>query len=60
MNRSRFKLRVMLGVLGFPGGSVVKDTPASAGASGDTVLIPGSRITPGGKKWPPIQVFLPG
>ena len=28
-------------VLGFPGGSVVKNPPASAGAAGDTGLIPG-------------------
>ena len=36
---------------GFPGGSVVKNPPASAG---DASLIPWKR------KWQPIPVFLPG
>ena len=35
---------------GFPGDSVVKNLPAKAGDTGDTVLIPGSGRSPGGKK----------
>ena len=42
--------------MGFPGGSVVKNPPAS---SGDTGLIPGSRRSPG-EKWQPTPVFLLG
>ena len=33
---------------GFPGGSVVKNLPANAGASGDVGSIPGSGRFPGG------------
>ena len=33
---------------GFPGGSVVKNTPANAGDAGDSSLIPGSGKSPGG------------
>ena len=33
---------------GFPGGSVVKNTPANAGDAGDSSLIPGSGKCPGG------------
>ena len=32
----------------FPGGSMVKNTPANAGDSGDMGLIPGSGRSPGG------------
>ena len=32
---------------GFPGGSVVKNLPANAGASGDMGLVPGSGRFPG-------------
>ena len=32
---------------GFPGGSMVKNPPASAGDTGDMGLIPGSRRFPG-------------
>ena len=35
-------------ILGFLGGSGVKNLPVSAGESGDTGSIPGSRIAPGG------------
>ena len=43
---------------GFPGGSVVKKAPASAGDAG---LIPGSGgSSPGGRKGQPSPVFLPG
>ena len=34
--------------MGFSGGSVVKNSPANAGATGDAGLIPGSRRSPGG------------
>ena len=42
---------------GLPGGSVVKNLPASAG---DTGLIPGSGRTPWRRKWQPTPVFLLG
>jgi len=41
--------------LGFPGGSVVKDSPANAG---DASLIFVLRRFPWGRKWQPIPVFL--
>jgi len=41
----------------FPGGSVVKNQPVSAGAMGS---IPGSGRSPWNKKQQPIPVFLPG
>ena len=34
-------------LLGCPGGSVVKNLPANAGATGDVGLIPGLRRSPG-------------
>ena len=40
---------------GFPGGSVVKNLPASAGATGATGLIPGSGRSPGGGHGHPLQ-----
>ena len=40
---------------GFPGGSVVKNPPTSAGDIGDTGLIPGSRRSPGGGHGSPFQ-----
>ena len=36
---------------------MVKKLPANAG---DESLIPGSGRSPGGEKWQPIAVFLPG
>ena len=42
--------------MGFPGGAVVKNPPASAGDARDMGLIPG----PGSRKWQPTPVFLPG
>ena len=45
---------------GFPGGSVVKNSPASVGDAGDTGLIPGSEKIPWRRKWQPTPVFLPG
>ena len=52
---------------GFPGGSVVKNPPASAGDAGDMGLIPGLERSPGEKHGSPLQysclenpVFLSG
>ena len=42
--------------MGFPGGSVVKDSPANVG---DMSSIPGLRRSPE-RKWQPTLVFLPG
>ena len=47
------------GCRGFPGGAVVKNPPATAGDTGDMVLIPEEEI-PWRRKWPPTPVFLPG
>ena len=41
-----------LDVLGFPGGSVIKNPPVNAG---DTGLIPGSGRSPGGGNGNPLQ-----
>ena len=41
----------------FPGRSVVKNTPASAGDAGDMGLIPGSERSPGGGNGNPFQYF---
>ena len=46
--------------MGFPGGSVGKESTCNAGDAGEGVLIPGSRRYPGGGKWQPTAVFLPG
>ena len=46
-------------LLYFPGGTVVKNTIASAGDARDSGLIPGLKIL-WSRKWQPIQVFLPG
>ena len=43
--------------IAIPGGSVVKNTPANAE---DVGSIPGSGRSPGGGKWQPTPVFLPG
>ena len=40
---------------GFPGDSVVKNSPANAGATGDAGLIPGLGRFPGEMKGYPIQ-----
>ena len=39
----------------FPGGSVVKNSPANAGATGDSSSIPGSRRSPRGGNDNPLQ-----
>ena len=43
-----FKINTNNYVNGFPGGSVVKNLPASAGDTRDVGSIPGSGISPGG------------
>ena len=40
---------------GFPGGSVVKNPPASAGDTRDAGLIPGSGRSPAGRNVNPLQ-----
>ena len=40
---------------GFSGGSVVKNLPTNAGATGDTSLIPRQRRCPGGGNGNPLQ-----
>ena len=40
---------------GFPGGLVVKNLPANAGASGDVISIPGPGRSPGGGNGNPLQ-----
>ena len=41
--------------MGFPGGSVVKNLPASAGATGDAVAVPWLGRSPGGGNGNPLQ-----
>ena len=40
---------------GFPGGSVINNSPANAGDTGDVGLIPGLRRSPGGRHGNPLQ-----
>ena len=42
-------------MMGFPGGTVVKNPPASGGDTGDMGLIPGSGRFPGGGNGYPLQ-----
>ena len=46
--------------LGFPDGSAREESACCAGDSGDTGSIPGLGRSPGGGKWQPTPVFLPG
>ena len=46
--------------MGFPGGSVVKNSPADAGATGDIGSIPGLRRSPAGGNGYPLQYFCLG
>ena len=46
--------------MGFQGGSVIKNPPASPGDTGDMGLIPGWGRFPWRRKWKPTPVFLPG
>ena len=41
--------------MGFPGGSMVKNPPANAGATGDVGSIAGSGKSPGGGNGNPLQ-----
>ena len=41
--------------MGFPGGSVVKNIPGKAGATGDSNSIPGSGRSPGEENGNPLQ-----
>ena len=41
--------------MGFPGGTVVKNSPANAGDVAEVGLIPGSGISPGEGKGSPLQ-----
>ena len=43
--------------MGFPGGSVVKNPPANAGAAGDADWIPGPGRSPGERNDNPLQYF---
>ena len=47
----------MVFLLGFPVNSVGKESSCNAGDLGS---IPGSGRSPGGRKWQPTPVFLPG
>ena len=46
-------------IWGFPDGTVIKNTPANT-APGELISTPGLGRSPGGEKWPPTPVFLPG
>ena len=46
--------------LGFPGGSVIKNLPASEGDTGDLGSTLGLRWSPGGRNGNPLHLFLPG
>ena len=50
-------LAVVVILMGFPGGSVLKSPPANAGDAGS---VPGSGRCPCRRKWQPTPVFLPG
>ena len=47
-----------ISILGFPGGSVVKNLPANAGDTRHVGLIPGLGRSP--VVWQPTPTFLPG
>ena len=47
-------------VWGLPRWLVVKNVPATAGATGDSGSIPGSGRSPWSRKWQPTPVLLPG
>ena len=46
--------------MGFPGGSMLKNLLANAGASGNFKFHPWVRKIPWGRKWQPAPVFLLG
>ena len=47
-------------MMGFPGGTVVKNLPASAGDTEEARLLPGMRRSPGVGNGHPLQYSLPG
>ena len=47
-------------LMGFPGGSVVKNLPAKAGDTGDVDSIPGLGRSPGEKNDNPLQYYCLG
>ena len=58
INRTNYGLTIFdlwSTLMSFPGGSVVKNSPAIAGDKGDTALIPGSGRPPGGGNGNPLQ-----
>ena len=46
--------------MGFPSGSAGEESACTEGDPGDVGLSPGLGRSPGGEKWQPIPVFLPG
>ena len=50
----------LTGIKGFPSGSVGKESACNAGDTRDASSIPGSGRSPGGEKWQPTPVSLPG
>ena len=55
-----FLKKILVNILGLPGGLVIKNLPASVGDAGDVGLIPGVRKMPWRREWQPTPVFLPG
>ena len=53
-------VKVLIWLLGFPGGIVVKNLPANAGGARDVGSISGSGKIPWRGKWQSALVFLPG
>ena len=53
--RNKYYIATQYTYVGFPGGSVVKNPPASAGNTGDASSIPGSGRSPGGGNGNPLQ-----
>ena len=47
-------------LMGFPGGAVVKNSPANTGDPRDVGSIPGLGRFPWSRKWQSTPVFLPG
>ena len=56
----RLKTDHMFNTLGFPGGSVVKNSPKSACQARNVGLIPGWEGALKRRKWQPMPIFLPG
>ena len=53
--RNKYYIATQYTYVGFPGGSVVKNPPASAGNRGDASSIPGPGRSPGGGNGNPLQ-----